>query len=191
MSHAGSSCKCVIWPHSEPSLKHRNLQWASQWCEASSHWLFLDWEVVRRRTKARTPKNPLRGLCQPNWELSRHKKNSTAPYCPDCDTDLSQVAEIVWIPHRHMKKPWKNRNKMMYAGPNKLRLPPPKLSGCQHRPWGEPQNCPDCATYMSGFLTLKLSESAWTSAPKVKILSRPWHRPYSGFSGVLQSLLVA
>jgi hypothetical protein len=125
MSHAGSSCKCVIWPHSEPSLKHRNLQWASQWCEASSHWLFLDWEVVRRRTKARTPKNPLRGLCQPNWELSRHKKNSTAPYCPDCDTDLSQVAEIVWIPHRHMKKPRKNRNKMIffgYAGPNKLRL---------------------------------------------------------------------
>ena len=54
--------------------------------------------------RARTPENPLRGMCQPDRELSGRKKISAARYCPDCDTDLSQIAEIVRIPHRHTKK---------------------------------------------------------------------------------------
>ena len=85
-----------------------------------------------------------------------------------------QIAEIVRIPHRHTKKLRKIVIKWIfrgYAGLNKLRLPR--------------KNCPDCDTYMSGFSTLKLSGSAQTSAPKVKILSGPWHIPHSGFSGVL------
>jgi hypothetical protein len=49
-------------------------------------------QIHRKSEVWRTPDKPLRGLCRPNWELSRHKKNSTAQYCPDCDTDLSQVS---------------------------------------------------------------------------------------------------
>jgi hypothetical protein len=120
--------------------------------------------------------DPLGGMCQPNQELSRCKKISTVRYCPDCDTDLSQTAESVQIPHRHSQKPWKIGIKWYFQGMlDLINLGPPtkivqtlaqtslrgsKLSGLWH--------------IHVRIFDLKLSRSAQTSAPKVKILSRPW-----------------
>jgi hypothetical protein len=52
----------------------------------------------------RTPENQPKCMCPPKRELSGRKKISAARNCPDCDTDLSQVAKIVRIPAHTYKK---------------------------------------------------------------------------------------